>query len=580
MKRLFAIVLLVACAAAPASALEVKQVVWGFDGKALPHRINPVSIELYNPSDKPFEGILDLHRVIPMVGRVGERNVMPCFLSPRTGKWMQFYVYVGDNDVWKLSWGGNSDPISAPTNGAPARVILTAGAPLTARGPRLKGFPEYLFPPSVGAMDGLHSLVMNYYPTRWEEARATALLDWVQRGGVLHLLNSPTGRQPEFPAALSVLNTPLERFQVGNGLVVRHAATADQVNDEWLNSRGFTMPELSESDDGDYYGGMRLEERLLDQVSAFTQPRFQWAMIYLMAFLYVVLIGPVNFIVGRRVRDFRWSVGFLVGCIALFMLIFNLLGRGYGNQSAAHTLAYARPLDDGSADVTQWSNVFAARSGEFALTHNSSHNIYATCQQYEPVNGFVANGKDGKLVVDIPLNTGRSFLHRGKIKCAAPRVGVLEWDATGILRKMRLDMKLPEGMEIEEAWVHYNGLIYELDNRGGHLAVSSEAGVKPENFGAPADLHFGLSPRWSTDEDEKLPPLEGLRRAARTVVARAVGSPSVSQSYEETMLKRERAQLFLFAKSPDSLRIAHGDFSHQISYVLFHIQLFEPGKLQ
>jgi hypothetical protein len=583
MKRLFAIVLFVAFAATAASALEVRQVVWGFDGKTLPHRINPVSVEIYNPSDKPFEGFLDLHRTIPMVGRVGERNVTPLFLSPRSSKWMQFYVYVGDNETWMLSWGAgakNAFPLPAPTAGAPARVMLTTGAQLTARGPRMKTFPDFLFPPSVTAMDGLHSLVMDLYPPKWEEVRETALLDWVRRGGVLHLLNTPSGKPIEFPQNLSVLNTPLEKFQVGNGLVVRHNITAREVSDEWLNERGYTMPALSKLDDVNFYGGMRLEDRLLDQVSAFTQPTFQWAMIYLMAFLYVVLIGPVNFVVGRRVRDYRWSLAFLVGCVALFMFIFNLLGHGYGNQSAAHTLAYVRPLGDGNADVTQWSNVFAARSGQFELTHRSAHNIYATCQQYEPVNGVTFNGKDGKFVVDIPLNTSRSFLHRGKIKCEAPRVTVREWDATNHLRALRLDLKMPEGVQVEDAWVYFNGRIYRLFKEDGQLStLKTQAGMSPDEFVSAHEMHFGMNPRWGGDEETEKP-LERFRRMARAVVARTVGSPAFAHSYEETMLARDRAQVFLFTQSLNALDIAHEDFVRQVSYSLFHIQLFDPQKIQ
>lgn len=583
MKRLFAIVLFVAFAATAASALEVRQVVWGFDGKTLPHRVNPVSVEIYNPSDKPFEGFLDLHRTIPMVGRIGERNVTQFFLSPRASKWMQFYVYVGDNETWVLSWGAgakNAFPLPAPSAGAPARVLLTTGAPLTARGPRMKTFPDFLFPPSVGAMDGLHSLVMDQYPPKWEEVRETALLDWVRRGGVLHLLNSPSGKPIEFPQNLSVLNTPLETFQVGNGLVVRHNITAREVSDDWLNQRGYTMPELSKRDDVNYYGGMRLEDRLLEQVSAFTQPTFQWAMIYLMAFLYVVLIGPVNFVIGRRVRDYRWSLAFLVGCIVSFMFLFNLLGRGYGNLSAAHTLAYVRPLGDGFADVTQWSNVFAARSGQFELTHRSAHNIYATCQQYEPVNGVTFNGKDGKFVVDIPLNTSRSFLHRGKIKCDAPRVKVNRWEATNVLKDLRLDLDLPAGLTFEDAWVYFNGHIHRLTKVGNELVtIHAEAWRKVDDFISAHDMHMGMYPRWGGDEELETP-LERFRRMARAVVARAVGSPAFAHSYEETMLARERAQVFLFTKSLNALDIAHPDFTRQVSYSLFHIQLFDPQKIQ
>ena len=44
------------------------------------------------------------------------------------------------------------------------------------------------------------------------------------------------------------------------------------------------------------------------------------------------------------------------------------------------------------------------------------------------------------------------------------------------------------------------------------------------------------------------------------------GSPAVEQ----------RAQLFLFARSPEGFRVIGSDLGHETGYVLYHFDLFKP----
>ena len=45
-----------------AYALDAQEVIWGFDGKAVPGRFNILSILLHNPTEHAYEGVLALSK--------------------------------------------------------------------------------------------------------------------------------------------------------------------------------------------------------------------------------------------------------------------------------------------------------------------------------------------------------------------------------------------------------------------------------------------------------------------------------------------------------------------------------------
>ena len=57
-----AVLFLLLLIAPAAEALDVVEVRWGLDGRAVPDRINAVSIFLSNPSNKPYDGVLALSK--------------------------------------------------------------------------------------------------------------------------------------------------------------------------------------------------------------------------------------------------------------------------------------------------------------------------------------------------------------------------------------------------------------------------------------------------------------------------------------------------------------------------------------
>jgi hypothetical protein len=206
--RVFLVLFLFGVAAA--QALEVRQVVWGFDGRVIPGRFNPVSFLMVNSRPGAFDGRITLSPTLGFGGERGARYIQNAFIGPQSSRWVQFEVFIGnDMEEFVLSWGpGPKDRETFDRQiqtGPPACVwLVDANDPLAKPG-AFKSFPDQLFPTTVSATDGLDSVILDYTP-RWEPARREAFLDWIRRGGTLHLVHGTNGELPVFSDTLAVLN--------------------------------------------------------------------------------------------------------------------------------------------------------------------------------------------------------------------------------------------------------------------------------------------------------------------------------------------------------------------------------------
>ena len=106
MRRASLIACLVAAGgASPVQAIELSQTVWGFDGQVVAHRFNLFSVLVDNSTSNPFEGQIELRKV--MLGKqVDAVLVEPVYLAPFSSRWVQFYPYLkADPGKWEISLG-------------------------------------------------------------------------------------------------------------------------------------------------------------------------------------------------------------------------------------------------------------------------------------------------------------------------------------------------------------------------------------------------------------------------------------------------------------------------------------------
>jgi hypothetical protein len=581
MRGIYAALVLIALAS-PLHAIEVEEHLWGFDGKAVPERFNVLSVLVSNPSPEPFQTALTLYRTVGAGGRVGAKLVRECFLSPHSSRWVQFHPYVrGEGERWTLQWGRGpkaSAQVPQPTVGPPATVLLTDPDALFTRGRLLKAFPENLFPSSVAATDGLHALAMDRAP-RWVPAQRAALRDWLHRGGIVHLLPGANGSHPVFTGELAVLNIRTDSLRVGSGRVVRHRDPAGKISLAALRHKGYDPPELT-SGSGRMVGN--LDDVFLYRLAELVRSRHNWPVIYLLTVIYMLLIFPGNLLVGRKYKTYWVPIAFFVGLVVVFGFVFDMVGRrGYGERTNVSTLSYARPLGGRSYDVSQWVNVFVTSGDYYTITHASTHNYYSTCQQVEPVNGLIRSGKAGAFLVDIPLYSKRTFLHRGRMQGHDTGMKTISWKGAAKLEELVLETGPDFPKEQVTAWALHAGTYYPMNVVKNRMVLSRRGPMDATRFFSEEvmDLYryrYTRYRRYGRDADE-VTPERVFPEMLRPLMARAVGG---AETFHRRVVPppppNDVVQLFVFVKSPPGFSTAGKTFRNETGYTLYHIDLFRP----
>ena len=334
-----ALAVALAVSAADVQAIEIETVVWGFDGKVVPNQFNPMSVLVYNPSAEPFDGQLELRKSL-YNGVKGAPLIEPVYVTPFAKRWVQFYPFIQtDQEEWKISWNrgySRAPQPFLPKHSGPAHVLLEAPGSLS-RGGSLRMFNEELFPPYVSATAGLASITFDHQP-RWEKPRREAFLDWIFAGGEVHILHDSSGDFPKFTDELSALNTPVEKFHIGAGTVYRHDRARSQLDRAFVNETIRHLPDdpsIDESQDdpaaaaaiananmynyNEHMVFSDINQKILRELKGMTRPDHNWIVIHLMSVIYILVVFPGCWLVGRKWRDYKVTLGVLLAGVSLLI---------------------------------------------------------------------------------------------------------------------------------------------------------------------------------------------------------------------------------------------------------------------
>ncbi|MEM9701265.1 MAG: hypothetical protein AAF907_02325, partial [Planctomycetota bacterium] len=490
-RRSLVLTLFVLCgAAAPGVAeaqLTIRQVEWGFGGRALAGSFTPVSIELDNPTSEAFDGEVRLYRADYLGNRRGAVLKEQLYISPTNRKRVQFYVIpLSNRETWRLEAvpeGGTTDEGLSETLPAPGFsnpqgptvVLLTPQDDFTSRTPGLPRMNEEIFPIRPEATDGLAGVVLDHAP-EWGEPRQDSFLAWLNAGGVVHLLVSPDGDPVRFGGALTVLNDPSSRFPVGRGLVFRHARQAGDVTKSFVKDALTADPTFAGMSTEDFqfeerrlkqaglainFDPTRLEDEILPTLRRMVRPEHNWGLIHILCLAYVAAIFPGVFLVGRERRGYPATLGLLIAVTLMFGVALRTVGRrGYGESLSVRTTALVKALppgpgsEKGVVEVTQWADAFVTNGGDYTFAVPGDAALYSTGQAAEPVkgtidNGIGDNGVVGSLTADVPPFSSRAFVAKARRNEPAPPVQLLAGsagttsDGSGI-RLNGLRVQIPE----------------------------------------------------------------------------------------------------------------------------------------
>jgi hypothetical protein len=557
-----------------ASALEFKSHQWGFDGKAVPGRFNLFSVLVYEPGPKAFDGEITLVETRGMGSPVGAPLVQQIYVTPGTERWVQFVAFVDGEYGWIVRWGkGEKQNVNLESLrlGPPATVFLFDSNSVGVSNPRLSAFSSELFPTSVAATDALDQIVIDQVP-RWDAPKRDAFMDWVRRGGVVHLLRGPAG-VPVFDGDLAPLNVTLGRERVGSGLVVRHDITREECSAEFLKSAGYSPREKVNEDISKRTTHLfwNFDQNVLKGLAALTKPEVAWWLLYLLTIAYLVIIGPVHYRWSRSV-DYRVAIGGFLGTVVVFALAFIIAGRrGAGETQTAHSLAIARALPGSRWDTMQWISAFATSGDYYRFTHNCPANYFSASNDMEAVNGKIFGGKEGHFDVDIPLYSARPFMHRGVLQ--GPDFGIQVVESKPNRIALKAGGNFPESNQV---WVRRNNLMMQLSKDANHWVWNNGPALDFDSFFQQAQGSSHFNPyTWSAN---------GLKsdEAFRPLVANFIGNvDGVQHRFSERLLPVDQLQLYVYAKAPESFAMKGKGFRGEKGWVLYVQDVFrESGTTQ
>ena len=557
--------------AAPLGALDVRETLWSFDGHFVPERFNPLSVLVANPGDMPFDGEIVLAST---GGQRGPEYVLPLYLAPHTTRWVQFQVFMSVNaGEYALRWGRGArehyEVELRPTAGPPACVWLRdADNPFTSSG-AMKSFPDVLFPTTLAATDGLDAVVLDYAP-RWEAARREAFLDWLKRGGTVHLLPASNGQYPVFSEVLEVLNGGGDVPRIGLGRVVRHQISGRELSEKYLAGHGYPARTLRQTQSPIVYD---LDALLLRRLSGLTRPAVSWSLIQLLTLAYIAAIGPLHYRFRRRL-DYRLSIGVFLGVVIFFATALGVIGRrGYGESQTVHSLTIARALGDGRHDVTQWISAFATAGDIYTLTHAAPANLYAAPSDLDAASTRILNGKDGRMLADIPLYSSKAFVHRAVMTGDDTAVTVEQTPGKSGLRGLRLRPGPGFPKQFSEIRLRAEDSLYEMEMKNGDLEVS---GKPPESFAN----YFSRTKLQPLTYENIVGPKTGIASLVSMMpllLARTLGVPEVfHQSVAPRPLEPKHLELFIVAPVPPSFCLQGKGFTRETGSVLYVQDVFQP----
>lgn len=554
--------------------LVLRDTRWGFDGKAVPFGFTIFSAELINSSPEPFEGSVRF-QMDPFGSRMSTAYEEPCYIAPGGSRWVQFCVLVPQyGNKWVLSWGASpseSGTVRHPDMGAPACVVLEGDFGSMAA-PGFRRFPESLLPSSAAAMNGLDAVLLDHAP-RWEPVRRRALLEWVRGGGTVHLLQDPNGAYPVFPDDLSVLNGPGARARIGAGLVLRHEATRRTVTEAVL-AKARAAPATLVQNQNQY---MDLGDILRKAYTPLLRTEHRWWLIYTVAIVYVLAVGPGMFLAGRKLRNYRLALLAMAGSILLATGCMQWAGyRSERESNCVYSMACARQIGDRTYVVSQWLTAFAGRGGTYRFQHSSPHGFYAQSATQDDAAGLIHNGKDGYFLAEMPINSWRSFEFQGVLVGDLMDVSITKWDAHRGLESLAISIGKTFPANTVGMWAIRNDGITVLNRTDGSL--QSCGTVEPldtmlANNIQPAHAYMYDPYRHDSKVSRESLLNDIATRMRHPLMAMALGGSGQTTFRVARHADNDLVTILVMAPSPDGFKVSRTQFPTQAGYVLYRIDL-------
>lgn len=578
--------------------LVISETYWGFDGRVQPQQFVPLSIQVKNLGATPWQGRLELRRVVRGERQFGATLVEDLSLPGEETRWIQLSPYVVDDlEDWELRWGeGKKYQIVLPPviKGERPTVLIYDSDAVGHSSSVFKRMPEERFPTSVTATEALRGVILDSAPF-WQGARARAFHDWLLLGGRVYLLQNKQGEFPEFPAALAFLNSDQSQFSIGSGIVKKMPRKVEQYsldqareeifNDDWSiteqKQEQVLRDQMMNSTYGGWMNGWSQHDVIFKELTEFAKFRRNWWLIYLSAFAYLAALYPGCYSVGVHQKNVRRFYLIFLTSAGCFALVFSLLGQvGGRTENRVRTVSLARSLDEGSFAVTGWSilaNVFAANH---SLTAPGTGVAFSTTREAEHVNGEMNPGTGGKVTFQMLPDSKRTLLYKSRIRTnrLPPRL-ISDQGGESRISNLSIDISNSFSEDPLFALAVSRGMVYELELKGTRLEqtqvkvpVSLTAYLqRPFDFG----MNVWGGPVKKTKDDKETENFEGLKRYHKLIRPLVGNSFGLVDEMDARTLKMgdQQLRLFVLTAASSEFQVESNDFTDQEGAVLFTYDL-------
>ena len=533
------------------SPLKVERFLWGFDGKPAIEAFNPLTLEVSNVSEIPYQGIIQLER---RLGNAlsGIPEMQSISLAPGGTRVVQFTPYIEQHQYidWRVTWAGGrfnlEENRSRDSRVQASRIVeLKSQHWLQQKSQTpFPSFPEHYFPTNASATTGLHTVILSHRPN-WEAARAESFLRWLKRGGTLHLFPGPDGKPIRFDGSLAPLNAGRDAGQLGNGTVIQHTARLSDLQPTSVDALASPPPTQTPSNDD-----RQATWRAFGQS---TLPDVPWAWVYVAAFVYLALIGPGHYLYARgKKRDYRKTILVLLGFVGAFAWLFGMIGRrGYENSNRWMSAGLAYSIGDGIYDVEQWAHAFVTKGDSYEFRMPESNALFSVQHQRDRIPGFLRSGPQSYLQLDLPLNSSRNLLSRAILSGPKINVDVVSWETS----RNDLNVKVSSDVDIFEIWYRQDDEFFNMRQEDGMWS----AGRRDKEIMEADRQYFSREPKRDLREMK----LEVQKWLANRL----------SNVQEQSSHAREHGEILVWGEIPDEFRPTSPSFDSYQGYVFYVIPI-------
>ncbi|MEW4487454.1 hypothetical protein AB1L42_05200 [Thalassoglobus sp. JC818] len=556
---------------------------WGLDGRVTPQHFNLLTVRVFNNSEEPWQGAVSL---TPILGfqPVDVPVLQPdLYIEPYGNRDLQFVIYLQSASDTRLEWGPlirgrvlaeDSYKIDEPDD-SPGSVAVELIRPEgRSKFQSVPAFAEDLFPTNPIVLNKLTRVYLDHTP-RWQEPQIQAFRDWLFAGGTVSLIADNVGEYPEFPASLSELNEPSDQFGVGSGVVERHSST--------YQPAPITRPEEQQFEN---YLNLDPNRTIFSRLRAITTPEHNWPLIYTMATVYLLLLFPGCWLIGRKQGDYRMTYGVILATVTLFSFGFHSVGkRGYGEETSIHSVVLAQAGPPGRWIVKQWSNLFVTSGSQYLIVHPKLNVAYSSGQSDERIPGQVLNPPNGLMMTEVPAFSNRTIIDGGVAQTVGLPIQVDQLQVENEdLKVIRL---LPaSGQQWPEDLVGYaiyrNDLI-QLSVSEGVLAPTGSTGdvlqLRPlQSFINEASVNAYNAYQYRNQEEN--PPSKLLDMNEWTLIAEDLGVENLDELVNGTIFAPDKVHVYLRTSLSDDFFAGEQISPQQNGFVIYSHLLHIPPRSQ